>query len=68
MLIRPFPCLEYVVFAKRRTKKLLRVNYTLDYTSNDLILSNLYCKLYYLFLHAKRHRKVDDLFNIFPHE
>ena len=60
--------LEYVVFAKSRTKKLLRVNYTLDYTSNDLILSNLYCKLYYLFLRAKRHRKVDDLFNIFPHE
>ena len=41
-----------------------RVNYLLDYTSKYLILSNLLCLLYFLFLLAKRPRKVDNSFNI----
>ena len=36
----------------------------LDYTSQYLILSNLSCKLYFLFLLAKRPRKVNNFFNI----
>ena len=36
------------------------------YITIYLILSNLYCKLYYLFLLAKKPRKVDDLLTFPP--
>ena len=38
----------YVVFAKSDRHEPLRVNYPLDYTSQYLILTNLYCKVTYI--------------------